>query len=397
MQNANSKLRILQVISTPPFAWDSGGCARVVFEISKALSKRGHNVTLLTTDLYKPNERFDIKNHEIVKGVKINRFRNISDTLAWKYKFYFAPGICRFLKEHLVEYDLVHLQDLISLQALLTFYYCKKYGVPYVLTPHGSGFWLLQKKFLNRLYYRLVGSRVIKNSERILALTKKEIEQFRDMGIDETKIVLIPNGIDSLDIRKLDIGSFRRKYNIGNNQNVILFLGRIHKIKGINLLIDSFEELLKDLDNSILVIVGPDDGFLPELEKKIHNLNLEDNTIITGPLYEESKYEAYIDADVYVLPSIYETFPMTVIESCACGTPVILTKNCGISDIINEKAGYSVNFDKNSLKNSILQILTNVDVKKRFSLNAKHLLNDQFDLEMVIDSLEKVYKDCLNS
>jgi len=390
-------LRILQVISTPPFAWAAGGCARVVFDISNGLVKRGHDVTILTTDLYEPKKRYPIKNPEIVDGVKIIRFKNISDRLAWKYKLYLAPGIFNYLKGHLREYDLVHLQDLISLQAFLTSQFCKKSGVPYVLTAHGSVFWLQQNKLLNQLYYKLVGTRVIKNSEKIIALTKTEIEQFKDIGIENDKIVLIPNGIEVLGIEKIKRGSFRKKYNIGNDQNIILFLGRIHKIKGIHLLIQSFNEVLQKLNNSILVIVGPNDGFLPELKNQIEKLGLEDKTLITGPLYEKSKYEAYLDADIYVLPSIYETFPMTIIEACASGTPVILTNNCGISDIIHGNAGFAVSYDKNSLKDAMMEILIDNDLKKMFGLNAKILANEIFNLESSLDALENTYKKCLNS
>ena len=73
------------------------------------------------------------------------------------------------------------------------------------------------------------------------------------------------------------------------------------------------------------MIVGPDEGFLPLLKKLITDLDIEDKVLFTGPLYGQEKFSAYIDADVYVLPSVYEIFGITVLEACACGTPVIVS------------------------------------------------------------------------
>ena len=80
-------MKILQIISTPPFAWATGGCARVAYDISKELVKSGHDVTMLTTDLYEPNQRYISKtNPEYIDGIQIFRFKQVSNWLAWKHK-----------------------------------------------------------------------------------------------------------------------------------------------------------------------------------------------------------------------------------------------------------------------------------------------------------------------
>ena len=120
-------MKILQIVSTPPFAWATGGCARVVYDISKELVKRGHDVTILTTDLYEPGKRFPYKaNPEFIDGIRIIRFKYISNWLAWKNKIYISPGLIWYLKNHLQEYEIIHLQDLISVHAVATVKYCKK-------------------------------------------------------------------------------------------------------------------------------------------------------------------------------------------------------------------------------------------------------------------------------
>ena len=136
-------------------------------------------------------------------------------------------------------------------------------------------------------------------------------------------------------------GSFKTKYGIGPDEKVILFLGRIHKIKGIDLLIDAFYELSKEMDNIRLVIAGPDGGFLDTLKKQAVALKIQEKIIFTGMIDTTDKLAAYVDAEVYVLPSRYEAFGLTVLEAWACGTPVLLSEGCRISEFLPDKKSFS--------------------------------------------------------
>ena len=82
----------------------------------------------------------------------------------------------------------------------------------------------------------------------------------------------------------------------------MLCLGRIHRIKGIDILVKAFANIIEKLKDVRLVVVGPDDGYLGELVALIKALKMEDNVLITGPLYGRDKLEAHVDAKVYVLP-----------------------------------------------------------------------------------------------
>jgi glycosyltransferase involved in cell wall biosynthesis len=100
----------------------------------------------------------------------------------------------------------------------------------------------------------------------------------------------------------------------------------------------------------------------------IDELGIKDKTTCTGPLYEDDKLAAYVDADVYVLPSRYEIFGNTVLEACACGTPVIVTDRCGVSDFVSE-FGYVSSFDKKELKETIIKVLTDPSLPKTIMNN----------------------------
>ena len=119
------------------------------------------------------------------------------------------------------------------------------------------------------------------------------------MGVDEDKIEIVPLGINLEEYENLPpYGKFRSKFNIAIDDKLVLFVGRLHEIKGLDLLIDAFNDLMHDenadLENGSsikLAVVGPDDGYLSKLEGKIKEYSLEESVIIAGPLYNGEKQE----------------------------------------------------------------------------------------------------------
>jgi len=233
---------------------------------------------------------------------------------------------------------------------------------------------------------------VLKDASRVIAVTRTEAEQYKSMGVSEDKIEIIPLGIDLSVFDSLpERGEFRRKYGLGNDQRIILYLGRIHKIKGLDLLAKAFADLSQASNNIKLVIVGPDNGYLPSLKKLITDLEISDKVLLTGPLYGQEKLKAYVDADVYVLPSYYEIFSVTVLEACACGTPVIVTDRCGLADVISGQAGLVVPYDKEQLSNTILHMLSDDKMRRDFSEKGKLLVRQKFNCDKMAEQVERVY------
>jgi len=137
--------------------------------------------------------------------------------------------------------------------------------------------------------------------------------------------------------------------------------------------------------------VGPDDGYLGELEALTKALKIEDNVLISGPLYGKNKLEAYVDADVYVLPSRYEIWGMTVLEAIACGTPIVSTENCGIMEYFRDKVGLVVKPYSNHLGEALLEMLTNQEKQKIFRENCKTVI-EKFSVSETVSKLEEVYE-----
>lgn len=341
--------------------------------------------------MHKPNQRYCKTKVNNLSDLNIIRFKNISDSLAWKNKVYLSPGMISYLKENLHEYDVVHLQDLISFAAIATSKFCRKYNIPYVLTSHGSLPWFKSRKILNRVFYNVFGRKILQNASLVTSLNKTEKESYIKLKVPPKKIQEVPNGIDLSIYKSLpEKGEFRNKYMISYDARIILYLGRLHKSKGIDILIESFSLLKNELNNIKLVIVGPDDGSQNDLMKQATELGVDDDTLFTGPLNGINKIEAYVDADIFVTPK-FSGFPLTFLESCICGTPIITTDKVEELDWIDGKVGCVVKYDRNQIKNSMLHLLKDEKLLNELSLNCIKHIKENFGWEKIAEKVENIY------
>ncbi len=375
-------MKILQV--SPFFAPKFGGPVTAISLLSKELVKRGHTVTIVTSDL-----DYDTKySDDLAKsGVEVIAFHTVANFGL----FIYTPSMKKWLKRNVSQYDIIHLHNFRGYQNSLTASYAKMFKIPYIEHAHGSILPFFEKQFLKRLYDQVWGLIILKNASKAIASCKSESAQYKIMGIDENKIEIIPNGVDLSQFLNLPVrGRFRSRYGIANNEKIILFLGRLHKIKGIDLLIDAYAELQKEQPNIRLFIVGPDDNFLSDLHDQISRLNFNNPPVFTGPLFNQEKLEAYIDSDIYVLPSRYETFPISVLEAWACGLPVIVTKGCLISDLV-EQAGCVAKPDAGSIKNSLQTLLQDENFAKQLGERGQILVKNEFNNVIVTSKIESLY------
>ena len=376
-------MKILQVI--PYFTPRRGGDVNICYNLSKQLVNRGHEVIIITTDF-----EFDEEYAKSLVNVRIIPFK----VIARIGLFLISPSMKKWLKNEIRNYNVIHLHNLQSYQNNLVYRYTKKYGVSYVLQAHGLDPKRLEEDTLKKWYNWVWGYGILKDASKVIALTKTEAEKYKKMSVDKDKVEIVSNGIDLLEYENLPKeGEFRGKYEIKDEEKIILYLGRIHEIKGIGLLVEAFSDLIKEMDDIRLLIVGPDYGYLSTLQESIQKLKIEEKVLFTGPLYGKEKLKAYIDADAYVLPSTYEGFPTTVLEACACGTPVIITDQCGITDIVDSKVGYVVAYDKDRLRDAIFKILSDGGLRRRFGEEGKRLVGAEFGWDDVVRKVEQVYEN----
>jgi len=283
-------MKILMVMAY--FAPKWGGDVNVCINFSKFLVTSGHDVTILTTN-YGIDESFVVKIKKY--GVKVT----ILPSPIHFGLFIFSPTLNTWLKKNIKNFDIIHLHHSRSFQNILVCNHARRNSVPYIIQSHGNTMAYHSKIFLKKSYDFLWGTKDLLGASNVIALTESEVKQYEFRGVSQSKITIIPNGIDITEFENLPNKSeFRKKLQIPDDCKIILYLGRLHETKGLDLLIDAFYELNKETNNCRLVIAGPDDGYLSNILNKIRNLDLERKIFVIGFISNEEKVQALIDSDV---------------------------------------------------------------------------------------------------
>lgn len=391
-------MKILTVIPYFSPAYYYGGPVRVAHEITRRLVKRGHQVTVYTTDVFDNKSRYH-KGTENVEGVQVTYFKNISNSLACRSHAFLPIGFYSSIRRSCHEYDLIHIHEYYTLMAAATARFARMYGKPFLLSAHGSLPVTRERGNQGRkiLFNRMLGNSIFKNISGVIALNEKEKEQFKEFGIEEMKIDIIPNGIDAAEFKELPDGEeFRVRYGISDGEKVILFVGRIHEIKGLDMLVKAFKEATGSVKGAKMVIVGPDDGYLKTLHEMASALGALPDIIFTGLLSGQEKLSAYAAADIFVLPSRSEGFPVTVLEACASGLPVIITDRCNFPEVEHFRAGFEVPCSESSLSDAIQRLLSDPILGKEMGKRGREMVFNGYDWDSIVMKLEKVYIDAIN-
>jgi glycosyltransferase involved in cell wall biosynthesis len=387
-------MNILQVtpIMDPDNLW--AGPHRVVFDISKSLSEMGNNVTVCTSDMLNKITRIKINPQSVSYGFEIVRLRNISNRLYYTSGFLITPELSKFLSEHAQDYDIIHIHEYRTYQNIVVHKFAKEHKIPYVFQAHGS-LDRIGRQVSKWTFDACFGYKFLNGASNAIALTRNEVQQYKSLGVPEERITIVPNGIDLSEYRDLPSkGSFKKKFGLEKNVKVVLYLGRIHEIKGIPILVRAFANIINKFSDVRLVIVGPDSGYLAEIEALAKALQIEEKVLVLGPLYGVAKLEAYIDANVYVLPSRYETFPITILEAYACGKPVIASKVGGLKDlVVNGETGLLFELGNTvQLAKNILYLLGDDNQAEEMGLKGKQFVKENFTIDKVADKLQNLYR-----
>ena len=381
----------------------AGGVVNASYQIASNQSK-GNDVKVISSDSCKerlkfPNGRYDVD----VDGIKVDYFKNLSNGFKLKTMLDTPLAAPFKIRKDIKGYDIVHIHEHRQTLAIIASYFARKNNIPYIVQAHGSVLPFFQKEGLKNLFDKVFGFKILHNASCVFALTEVEKEQYLKLGVDEDKIEIVPLGINLEEYENLPAyGKFRSKFNIGENDKLILFVGRIHEIKWLDLLLDAFNDLIVQSNEknsedipcpSIkLAIVGPDDGYLVKLEEKVKEYSLEENVIIAGPLYKEEKQEALVDCDVFVMPSKYESFTTSGLEAMACSKPLVLTKNNHIHDWVDGNVGLACEDNKDSLREAIEKVIFDEELSQIFARNGKRLIYEKYNWDIINNQILEIYK-----
>jgi glycosyltransferase involved in cell wall biosynthesis len=255
---------------------------------------------------------------------------------------------------------------------------------------------IVRNLWLKQMYRDLFGDRLVQRSRKVIATSQQEASELVEEGISEGQVFIRRNGIEVP--RSLpEPGRFRQQWGIAPEAKLILFLGRLVSKKSPDLLLEAYARWRKASGKdttSTVVLAGPEegDGYVGKIKTLSQHLGLGENVLFTGPLYDDAKWAAYRDADIFVLPSQHENFGNTAAEAIACGTPVIITDRCGIGPLVNGRAGIVIPYDVADLAEAIGRLLGDETLRQQYRAGSEEVARG-LSWDEPLTQIEDLYKE----
>ncbi len=364
------KINILLFIETG----GPGGAERVLFNIAREIDRDIFNPLVCLPRkgwLYYKLAEEKIKTFIIKSNLK-------------KFDFLWSLRLARLILEKKVDILHSHLLDANfygSIASLFT-------KTPHVATEHGNIHYLnLNKKVVFKYLF------INKFSEKIVAVSNFTAQKLKKIIKNGKKISVIYNGIDLTPFnRKESREKILQKIGINKKDAVIaICVANYYAIKGHRFLIDAFYSIKNKIPNLYILCFGKGD-LMEKLIKKVKDLKIEDRFLIMG--FRDNIYKILMASDIFVLPSLSEAFPISILEAMGAGLPVIATEVGGIPEIIeNGKSGFIIRpKDVDELADKIFILAKDKNLRENMGQYSKNLVQKKFDIKLMISSYQNIYK-----
>jgi glycosyltransferase involved in cell wall biosynthesis len=375
-------------------AYAFGGVVRSVEGMTRALARRGHEITVLTTDALDQESRVSGSLDEIINGVRVIRIPNLSRRLRGRANLS-TPAKMKDRAEALMPgMDIVHCHEFRTVENLLVTPVAAALHKPLVLSPHGTLSLVTGRTRIKSVWDKVLSSAVALRFDHIVGLTQQEADEVQALWprFGRRRIPagfsVIPNGIDPDEYTDLPgRQAFRDRYQLGGGV-VCLFMGRMHPRKGVEVLVRAFKQA--DVPGARLVIAGPDEGLMATLTPL-----LDERIILTGYLEGEARLAAFAAADVLALPAVGEGLPMVVLEAMGAGLPVIISPGCNLPEVAQHGAGLEVAPEVLPLATALRDLLSNDERRMAMGQAARVLVREHFTWDAVAAQMERVYGECV--
>ena len=372
----------------------------------KELQKRGHTVATVTTD----NTPYIIKQKQLknelflnanentpidIFGIPVYILHSTFPSLGW-----YCPNASKLANTIVKDFDVIHIRNWYHHLAITFYKSAIKHNIPFVFTAHNTlhpigdnKYMKIPKKFLDKLYTK----KMINQASALHSLGNVEQKKFFTLGADSNKIFRIDLGVKSEDFQIPENTDVFSKFGI-NKENFpyILFLGRVVKKKGINLLFQAFAK--HKPTNLNIVIAGPStDVYKNELLQLANKLGISNYVKFFGPVYGSEKAQLLLHAKIFALTSYSDVHPVAVEESLFMGNPVLITKNCDFPEIEEYNAGVVVDATFESVYDGLVKILESDEKLEEYSKNAKQLAEEKFLFKDKVIDYEKLFLFAINN
>lgn len=352
-----------------------GGFGIHIHEMSKEQVKLGHNVTVYTaSEGVKPE-------YKTADGYYVRNFKPLIKLLGNSI----MPAMFFDLIKEQSNYDVVHAHSHLFFSTNLSAVSRKLGSTPLVITNHGLNSQTAPEWF--QKIYTATGARLtFAAADKILCYTETEKKELVDLGIKSEKIDVIHNGIDTDLFIPANEPCFDKKH--------LLWVGRYAKGKGIDYLIEAFSILKKKHLDVTLTLVGKG----PEkdhITKKIRDMNLENSIIMKDFVPNSEIVDMYQNSSIFVLPSLEEGVPRTILEAMSCGIPVVCSRLPQLVDIVDGGGLLVPLKDSHYLADTISKVLSNSSLAEEFGRNGRKNVVENYSWKDTVKKTVQIYKELL--
>lgn len=363
-----------------------GGTMDRVYQLSRQLIQKGHQCTILAT-----SKGWNQKYIDDIRGLEAVKVHCLSE------RYMIPKGAGKWLDDNISRFDIVHLAGNWSPINVLAYKAARRCDVPYVFSAMGMLRVVGRSNLLKHVFGFLWTRPILRDANAVIAISPREYNEYIQLDVPKESIYFIPNGviIDGLD--KKDDRAFRERYRL-DNRKIILYIGRLDPIKGVDLLVEAFSLFAKDFPEFQLLIFGNDHGgFQAEIEKKINMFHMQDGVKIFPPIFGIEKSWAYHAAELFVIPSRHDTMTIVALEAAACACPLLITDKCDFAAIGDCKGGLVVSCSAQAIADGLRSLLSNPLTLKQMGLAAQKIILENYHWNKVSDDFIRVFKDVQNS
>ncbi|WP_161595219.1 glycosyltransferase [Mariprofundus erugo] len=375
-------------------AYCYGGPPRSIHGLCLALANSGMIVCALTSAA---NGNIELPD-QIVAANAFNGVKVIYLPRAYPKGYFYCPDMKVYLESIINNFDLVHIHGCWNYMSWMAGHICRKNNVPYIVSPRG----MLESEamkvsaFKKKIAYAILEKRQLNGAAWIHATSLKEESSVKALNITPP-VSVIPNGVD---LPKGESGcdkQLRARFNISDRGFVLLFVGRLHPIKGLNVLCGGLRLAKKSMSHIRLVLVGDgDEEYVNQLKSQFSDLVSSGHLIFAGHLDGEEKADAFMSANAFSLMSQSENFGLAIAEAMSYGLPVILSKGCPWPQVEDWNAGYWIEPDERVVAESICRLGQDMELSKTMGLNAKNHISEYLDWGSVANDVKAVYNKVLS-
>lgn len=385
-------MKVLHVI--PGIASRYGGPGRAVLATCLALKCQGVETLIATTDVDGPGRLpVDLARPITYRGVQVIFF-----PYQWSEAFKYSRPLGCWLEANVRHYDLLEIHAIFSHSSLAAARSCRRHGVPYVVRPLGSlDPWSLKQKRLRKRILWHIGVKQMLRGAAAIHYTTEEERRLAEHALGLKHGAVVPLGVDE-DILKIPVNpdDFREHYRVLGKDPYMLALCRIDPKKGLELLLDSFLDLIrqKEFQHWRLVVAGDGEaGYVASLRRFVGERKGNSHVLFTGWLDGVIKIAALKGAALFVLPSFQENFGLAVVEAMACGVPVLISTHVNLANEIRAAgAGWIEILDRSAFSQTLAEALR--DERERVSRGAagRELVRARYTWSTVASELADLYR-----